>query len=330
VGKFTADVEARLAGDYTLRRVSSEAPTQSQASGAAASSAAASAAYRVEDLLRAAEGADALFIAPVRLDGEFFRRVAASVKVIATFSVGYDHIDVGAAAARGIAIANTPGVLDDATADVAILLLLGASRRAYEAQQQVRTGAWAGGRAPRLLGWGCAGKALGIFGMGRIGQAVARRARALGMKIHYSNRAPLPLELAGDAVYHARAQDLLRVSQFLSLHAPHTPETHHFLNAENIALLPAGAIVINTARGGLVEDGALIAALQTGRVAAAGLDVFEGEPKINPAYVGLMNTFLLPHIGCATLETNTAMGMLALDNIDAVLAGRVAPSLVKI
>jgi lactate dehydrogenase-like 2-hydroxyacid dehydrogenase len=271
-----------------------------------------------------------LFIAPVRLDGEFFRRVAASVKVIATFSVGYDHIDVRAAAARGIAIANTPGVLDDATADVAILLLLGASRRAYEAQQQVRTGAWAGGRAPRLLGWGCAGKVLGIFGMGRIGQAVARRARALGMKIHYSNRAPLPLELAGDAVYHASAQDLLRVSQFLSLHAPHTPETHHFLNAENIALLPAGAIVINTARGGLVEDAALIAALQTGRVAAAGLDVFEGEPKINPAYVGLMNTFLLPHIGSATLETNTAMGMLALDNIDAVLAGRVAPSLVKI
>src|SRR5271156_2819252 len=291
VGKFTEDVEGRLARDYTLRRVSAEAPTA------------------VEDLLRAAEGADALFIAPVRLDGEFFRR---------------------AAAARGIAIANTPGVLDDATADVAILLLLGASRRAYEAQQQVRTGAWAGGRAPRLLGWGCAGKVLGIFGMGRIGQAVARRARALGMKIHYSNRAPLPLELAGDAGFHASAQDLLRVSQFLSLHAPHTPETHHFLNAENIALLPAGAIVINTARGGLVEDAALIAALQTGRVAAAGLDVFEGEPKINPAYVGLMNTFLLPHIGSATLETTTAMGMLALDNIDAVLAGRVALSLVKI
>jgi lactate dehydrogenase-like 2-hydroxyacid dehydrogenase len=313
LGRFTEDVEGRIARDFTVRRVSSDAPS------------------RYEDLLRAADGADAVFFNPVvKLDAEFFRRVAASVKVIATFSVGYDHIDVRAAA-RKIPIANTPGVLTDATADVAMLLLLGASRRAYEAQQQVRTGAWAKmSSGARLLGWDCAGKVLGIFGMGRIGQAVARRARAFGMKIHYYNRNALPLELAGDAVFHASAEDLLRVSQFLSLHAPHTPETHHFLNAENIALLPEGAIVINSARGGLVEDGALIAALKTGRVAAAGLDVFEGEPNINPEYVGLANTFLLPHIGSATLETNTAMGMLALDNIDAVLAGKPAPSLVKI
>ena len=318
LGNFTEEVEARIARDFAVRRVSTDAPA-----GAAANPA--------EELLRAAEGADAIFFnPPARLDAEFFRRVARSVKVIATFSVGYDHIDVGAAAARGIAIANTPGVLDDATADVAILLLLGASRRAYEAQELVRSGAWARPDAPRLLGWDCAGKVLGIFGMGRIGQAVARRGRALGMKIHYSNRKRLGAELEGDAVFHARPQELLRVSQFLSLHAPHTPETHHFLNVENIALLPAGAIVINAARGGLVEDGALIAALKTGRVAAAGLDVFEGEPKIHPGYAGLPNTFLLPHIGSATLETNTAMGMLALDNIDAVLAGRVAPSLVKI
>jgi lactate dehydrogenase-like 2-hydroxyacid dehydrogenase len=330
LGHFTEDVEARLARDYTVRRVSTDAPGGSAAASSATSSAAASAASPVEGLLRAAEGADAIFFNPVRLDAEFFRRVAASVKVIATFSVGYDHIDVGAAAARGIAIANTPGVLDDATADVAILLLLGASRRAYEAQELVRSGAWGKPGAARLLGWDCAGKVLGIFGMGRIGQAVARRARALGMKIHYSNRTRLGAAVEGDAVFHARPQELLRVSQFLSLHAPHTPETHHFLNAENIALLPAGAIVINAARGGLVEDGALIAALKTGRVAAAGLDVFEGEPKIHPGYIALPNTFLLPHIGSATLETNTAMGMLALDNIDAVLAGRVAPSLVKI
>jgi lactate dehydrogenase-like 2-hydroxyacid dehydrogenase len=318
LGNFTEEVEARIARDFAVRRVSTDAPA-----GAAANPA--------EELLRAAEGADAIFFnPPARLDAEFFRRVAPTVRVIATFSVGYDHIDVGAAAARGIAIANTPGVLDDATADVAILLLLGASRRAYEAQELVRSGAWARPDAPRLLGWDCAGKVLGIFGMGRIGQAVARRGRVLGMKIHYSNRKRLGAELEGDAVFHARPQELLRVSQFLSLHAPHTPETHHFLDVENIALLPAGAIVINAARGGLVEDGALIAALKTGRVAAAGLDVYEGEPKINPLYVGLRNTFLLPHIGSATLETNTAMGMLALDNIDAVLAGRVAPSLVKI
>lgn len=310
LGHFTEDVEARIARNFTLRRVPRDAPS--------------------EELLRAAEGADALFITPVQLDAEFFQRVAPSVKVIATFSVGYDHIDVRAAAARKIAIANTPGVLTDATADVAMLLLLGASRRAYEAEQLLRTGAWAKTGFARLLGWQPTGKVLGIFGMGRIGQAVAQRAQAFGMKIHYSNRNPLPKELAGDAVFHDSPQDLLRVSQFLSLHAPYTPETHHFLNAQNIALLPAGAIVINSARGGLVDDAALIAALKTGRVAAAGLDVFEGEPNINPAYIGLLNTFLLPHIGSATLETNTAMGMLALDNIDAVLAGKPAPSLVKL
>jgi lactate dehydrogenase-like 2-hydroxyacid dehydrogenase len=265
-----------------------------------------------------------------RLDAEFFRRVPASVKVIATFSVGYDHIDLRAAARRKIALANTPGVLTDATADLAMLLLLGASRRAYESEQLLRTGAWAKTSSARLLGWQPTGKVLGILGMGRIGQAVALRARALGMKIHYSNRNPLSQELAGDAVFHESPLHLLRVSQFLSLHAPHTPETHHFLNAQTIALLPAGAIVINSARGGLLEDEALIAALKTGRVAAAGLDVFEGEPNINPEYVQLQNTFLLPHIGSATLETNSAMGMLALDNIDAVLAGVPAPSLVKL
>ena len=197
LGNFTEEVEARIARDFAVRRVSTDAPA-----GAAANPA--------EELLRAAEGADAIFFnPPAKLDAEFFGRVARSVKVIATFSVGYDHIDVGAAAARGIAIANTPGVLDDATADVAILLLLGASRRAYEAQELVRSGAWARPDAPRLLGWDCAGKVLGIFGMGRIGQAVARRGRALGMKIHYSNRKRLGAELEGDAVFHARPQELL-------------------------------------------------------------------------------------------------------------------------
>src|SRR3984885_4923509 len=310
---FTADVEGRIARDFTPRRVPSDAP------------------LRREELLRTAEGADALFISPVdRLDAEFFRRVPASVKVIATFSVGYDHIDLRAAAAKKIAIANTPGVLTDATADLAMLLLLGASRRAYEAQQLLRTGAWAKTSSARLLGWQPAGKVLGIFGMGRIGQAVARRARAFGMKIHYSNRNPLSQQLAGDAVFQQSPLDLLRVAEFLSLHAPHTPETHHFLDADGSTLLPAGSMVINAARGGLVEDEALIAALKTGRVAAAGLDVFEGEPNIHPAYIGLQNTFLLPHVGSATLETNTAMGMLALDNIDAVLADKPAPSLVKL
>jgi lactate dehydrogenase-like 2-hydroxyacid dehydrogenase len=180
-----------------------------------------------------------------------------------------------------------------------------------------------------LLGWQVGGKVLGILGMGRVGQSVARRARGFGMKIHYSNSSKLPVEIAGDAVYHEDPSDLLRVSQFLSLHAPETPQTRHFLNAKTISLLPPGAIVVNTARGGLVVDDDLIAALKSGRVAAAGLDVFEGEPKLNQEYISLKNTFLLPHIGSATIETRTAMGMLALDNIEAVLNGRPAPTLIQ-
>ena len=305
------EVEERIDRNYDARRNPNSAPFGRQA------------------LLAAADGADALFITPVdRLDSEFFKSVSPSVKVIATYSVGFEHIDLAAAVRRKIAIAYTPGVNHEATADIAILLMLGASRRAYEAQEILRTGAWRPSSPNVLLGWQAGGKNLGIFGMGRVGQTVARRARAFGMKIHYSNSSRLPDGVAGDAVFHESPRDLLRESQFLSLHAPETPETHHFLNAETIKLLPKGAIIVNTARGGLVVDEDLIAALKSGQIAAAGLDVFEGEPKLHPGYLDLKNTFLLPHIGSATVETRTVMGMLALDNIDAVLAGMPAPSLV--
>ena len=208
-----------------------------------------------------------------RIDAEFFKRVSASVKVIATYSVGYDHIDLRAAAERKIAIAYTPSVETDAVADLAMLLLLGASRRAYEAQELVRSGAWNSSGATALLGWQPTGKILGIFGMGRIGQAVARRARGFGMKIHYYNPNRLPEETVGGAVFHADPLDLLRVSAFLSLNAPDSAETHHFLNAKTLQLLPPGAIVVNSARGGLIVDEELIAALQSGHVAAAGLEI---------------------------------------------------------
>jgi lactate dehydrogenase-like 2-hydroxyacid dehydrogenase len=191
----------------------------------------------------------------------------------------------------------------------------------------VRTGKWALSNQ-MLLGWQLTGKALGVLGMGRVGQAVAQRARGFGMTIHYSNPTRLPAALEKGAVYHSSSPDLFRVSEFLTLHAPETPETHHLINSKTIDLLPHGAILINAARGGLVMDEDLIAALKSGRVAAAGLDVFEGEPKLHPGYVALKNTFLLPHMGSATVETRLAMGMLALDNIDAVLDGRPAPSLV--
>jgi lactate dehydrogenase-like 2-hydroxyacid dehydrogenase len=311
--RYTKEVEDRIDRDYNARRNPNQFP------------------FSQGELLSAAEGADALFITPAdRLDSGFFQKVSPTVKIIATYSVGFEHIDLDAAARRKIPVAYTPGVNNEATADIAMLLLLCASRRAYEAQELVRTGAW---RQPlgtdMLLGWQLGGKVLGIFGMGRVGQSVARRARGFGMKIHYSNGSKLPAEIAGDAVYHEDASDLLRVSQFLSLHAPETPETRHFLNSKAIGLLPPGAIVVNTARGGLVVDEDLIAALKSGRVAAAGLDVFEGEPKLNPEYVSLKNTFLLPHIGSATIETRTAMGMLALDNVEAVLNGRPAPTPVQ-
>jgi lactate dehydrogenase-like 2-hydroxyacid dehydrogenase len=311
--RYPREVEDRIDRDYSARRNSNRSP------------------FNQETLLSAAEGADALFITPAdRLASGFFQKVSPSVRIIATYSVGFEHIDLEAAARRKIPVAFTPGVNSEATADIAMLLLLGASRRAYEAQELVRTGAWRPMSPDMLLGWQVGGKVLGILGMGRVGQALARRARGFGMKIHYYDTSALPAEIAGDAVYHKDPSDLLRASQFLSLHAPETPQTHHFLNAKTISLLPPGAIVVNTARGGLVADDDLIAALKSGRVAAAGLDVFEGEPKLNPEYISLKNTFLLPHIGSATIETRTAMGMLALDNVDAVLNGKPAPTLVPV
>jgi len=310
--RYTRAVEDRIDRDYNARRNPNQFP------------------FSCQSLLSAAEGADALFIAPAdRLDSGFFQNISPTVKIIATYSVGFEHIDLEAAARRKIPVAYTPGVNSEATADIAMLLLLGASRRAYEAQELVRTGAWRPLSPDMLLGWQVGGKVFGILGMGRVGQAVARRARGFGMKIHYSNPSELSTEIAGDAVYHEDPSDLLRASQFLSLHAPETPQTRHFLNSKALSLLPPGAIVVNTARGGLVVDEDLIAALKSGRVAAAGLDVFEGEPKLHQEYVSLKNTFLLPHIGSATIETRTAMGMLALDNVDAVLNGRPAPTLVQ-
>src|ERR1700678_2268079 len=310
--RYPKEVEERIDRDYNARRNLNQGL------------------FSQQQLLAAAEGADALFITlSDRLDSEFFQKVSPTVKIIATFSVGFEHIDLEAAARRKIQVAYTPGVNHEATADIAMLLLLGASRRAFEAQELVRTGAWKPLSPDMLLGWQVGGKVLGIFGMGRVGQAVARRARGFGMKIHYSNGSELPAEIAGDAVYHKDSLDLLRVSQFLSLHAPETPQTRHFLNSKALSLLPAGAVVVNTARGGLVVDDDLIAALKSRRIAAAGLDVFEGEPKLNAEYVSLKNTFLLPHIGSATIETRTAMGMLALDNVEAVLSGRPAPTLIK-
>lgn len=286
--------------------------------------------YTSQELLEKSQGADALLITGQdRMTADAIEQLPSCVRAIATFSVGYDHIGLAAAKQRGILVVNTPDVLTDATADLTLLLLLGAARRAHEGETLIRQGKWTDPRPTELLGTQVTGKRLGIFGMGRIGQAVAHRARAFGMQIHYHNRHRLPLNVEAGATFYAQPEDLLPVSDFLSFHCPATPETEKFLNAQRIARVPDGAIVINAARGSLVVDEDLIAALRSGKIAAAGLDVYNGEPNIHPDYRTLPNTFLLPHLGSATVETRTQMGFIALDNLDAIFAGKTPPNQVN-
>jgi len=283
----------------------------------------------MKDVVAQAAGAEAIICCP----GDVFNAaliadLPASVKAIATFSVGYDHVDAAAAHARNIAVCNTPDVLSVATAECAMLLILAAARRAGEGERMIRAGNWHGWAPTQLMGTQVSGRRLGIFGFGRIGRELAKMARGFGMQIHYHDVARLPPELEGDAIFHPTDATFLPVCDVLSLHAPGGAGTRHWLNAARIAALPKGAVVANAARGTLIDDIALIAALRTGQVAAAGLDVYDGEPAVNPGYPGLENVVLLPHLGSATTETRDAMGHLALDGIDAVLAGRTPGNLV--
>jgi lactate dehydrogenase-like 2-hydroxyacid dehydrogenase len=279
-----------------------------------------------DGLILAAEGADALLIcSSEKLTREVIGRLPSSLKIVSTFSAGTDHIDLDAARDKGLPIGNTPDAVTIATAEIAMLLLLGAARRAPEGEAMIRNREWTGWHSTLLLGWRLDGRRLGIFGMGKIGQALAKRARGFDMVIHYHNRRRLPAEEELGAVYHESLESLLAVSDVLSLNAPSTPETQGVLNAEAIGRLPQGAIVVNTARGDLVVDEDLIEALRSGRIAYAGLDVFRGEPRINEGYYNLPNAFLLPHVGSATVEARDEMGFAALDNIDAVLNGKEPP-----
>lgn len=273
------------------------------------------------ELVAQAEGADAILATVTdRLDAATIEALPASIKIIASFSVGTDHIDLDAAKARGIAITNTPDVLTDATADIAMLLLLGAARGAASGMAAIRDNTWANWAPTGMLGVSLTGKRLGIFGMGRIGQAVAARARAFGMVIHYHNRRVVAGQ--GDAVYHPTLAGLLTQSEFLSINCASTAETRGAIDAKALAALPHGAIVVNTARGDIVNDDALIEALASNQLAAVGLDVFNNEPNIDPRYRTLPNAFLLPHLGSATRETRNAMGFRALDNLDDYFSGR--------
>jgi len=279
--------------------------------------------YSPEELIARAEGADAILPCHTeKFTAEVIARLPARVRAIANFSVGYDHVDVAAAKARGIVVTNTPEVLSDATAELTMMLLLGAARRASEGERLVRTGAWKDWSPAFMVGTQVTGKRLGILGFGRIGQVVARRARGFDMEIHYHDVRRLPPEMEMGAVFHPTPEDLLPHSDFLTLHCVSTPETFRLLNAERIGLLPDGAIVVNASRGAVVDDEALIAALKSGKLTAAGLDVYANEPDIHPEYRTLRNVFLMPHIASATKETRDAMGFRALDNLDAVFAGR--------
>jgi lactate dehydrogenase-like 2-hydroxyacid dehydrogenase len=256
----------------------------------------------------------------------FSAEVAAQLdprlRIIANHSVGVDHCDLSALKGRGIAVTNTPDVLSDATAELAMLLMLGAARRAVEGDTLVRSGQWSSWSPAFMVGKQVTGARLGIIGMGRVGRAFAAKARGFDMDIHYFNRNPLPQDQAHGAVFHDSIESLLGVADFLSLHCPATPQTQNLMNAERFALLPKGAVVVNTARGALVDEAALLAALDSGQVMAAGLDCFQVEPGGNPAFAAHQNIFMLPHIGSATTRTRDAMGFRALDNLDAFFDGR--------
>lgn len=256
-----------------------------------------------------------------KLGAEFIPALPASIRIIATHSVGYDHLSIPQARAKGIAVTNTPGVLTDATADIALLLILGAARGASWGDRMVRENRWGATTLISPMGHDVSGKRLGILGMGRIGQAVARRAAAFGMELHYHSRQPVTAELSHGAHYHPRFSDMLPHCDFLSINCASTPETRGMVNGQTLALLPDGAIVVNTARGDIVDDDALIAALTSGKLAAAGLDVFKGEPAIDPRYRSLDNVFLLPHIGSATPGTRSAMAHKCIDNLEQFFRG---------
>jgi lactate dehydrogenase-like 2-hydroxyacid dehydrogenase len=248
-----------------------------------------------------------------------------SLKVIANYGAGFEHIDLDAAKAAGIVVSNTPGALTEATADIALTLILMAARRAGEGERELRAGRWTGWRPTHLLGQTLAGKTLGLVGFGRIAQATARRAReGFGMKITYHGRrrAEAEVEARFDAQYHADLGELLAACDVVSLHCPGGPATRHLINAERLGQMKPTAILINTARGSVVDEAALAQALETRRIAAAGLDVYEAEPAIHPALLALENAVLLPHLGSATIESRTSMGMQAADNLDAFFAGQ--------
>ncbi len=279
--------------------------------------------YSRDELLQLAEKVDAILPCHTeKFPAETIALLPDRIKAIANYSVGVDHVDLNAAREKQIIVTNTPDVLSDATAEIAILLMLGAARRASEGERLIRNQQWKDWSPAFMVGQQISHKRLGILGMGRVGQVVARRARGFDMKIHYHNRKRLDANQEQGAIYHSTVEEMVSEIDVLSINCPASENTRGLLNGQLIAKLPAHAIVINTSRGVIVDDEALIDALKSGRIAAAGLDVFNGEPDaIHPEYRELDNVFLLPHIGSATEETREAMGFRAIDNLIAIFNG---------
>lgn len=260
-----------------------------------------------------------------RLDADILGIADARVRIIANFGAGVDHVDLAAARGACIVVTNTPDVLTDATAELAILLMLSAARRAGEAERVLRAGEWSGWTPTNLVGQSIVGKTLGLVGFGRIAQMTAQRARAgFGMKIAYFSRRRISAEIEAklDARYVPSLEALASEADILSLHTPGGAETHHMIDAALLARMKPGAILVNTARGTVVDEAALAEALATGRIAAAGLDVYEKEPQVHPALLERDNAVLLPHLGSATIETRVAMGMRAAANLESFFDGR--------
>ena len=286
--------------------------------------------WRGEDLRRRLEDKDGvLSTGSDRFDAAVLGG-APRLKAVCNVAVGYNNIDLAACGERGILATNTPEVLDDTTADTAWALLMAAARRITEAERWLRAGNWKGWKNDQFLGVDVHHATLGIIGMGRIGQAIARRAKGFSMRVLYHNRRRVPkaLEKALAARY-VSMERLLKESDFVSLNMPYSPEVHHLIGARELALMKPTAVIVNAARGGIIDDGALVQALKERRIAAAGLDVFEGEPKFNPGFLEVDNVALVPHIGSATRATRTAMAMLASRNLGAALSGRRPPNLLN-
>ena len=250
-----------------------------------------------------------------KLDADVISKLSDKIKIISNFAVGFGNIDLSAAKKRNIVVTNTPDVLTDATAEIALLVLLGAARRAKEGMEWVNKKNWKWS-ADFLMGKQLTGSRLGILGMGRIGRSVADKARAFGMKIHYYNRSRLDKNLEKDAVYHQSLESLLSVSDFFSINCPATKETKHIINNKTLKHFPDGAIISNSARGDMIDDDAMVEVLKSGKIYSLGLDVYNGEPNIHPEYLTLPNVFVLPHLGSATKKTRTAMADLAVSNIE--------------